>query len=131
MDDEIRVFNKFLIPLIGDKIVEDVNTDDIDAMQKQIIQNSASRKNSSTCDKVPVKNYLAFTRQVFNLAQKKKLIQSNPVTEIESLGASGSRDRVLSFREIWLFWHKIELCGVPVVTAKALKFMFATMQRGV
>jgi integrase len=76
-----------------------------------------------------VRNSLAYTRQLFNLAKKKRLISANPVEEVESLGKTGSRNRVLSFKEIWSFWNGIESAGVPIVTAKALKFALVTMQR--
>lgn len=43
------------------------------------------------------------SRQLFNLAKKRRLVSSNPVTEIESVGEAGSRSRILSFEEIWIF----------------------------
>ena len=47
------------------------------------------------------------------------------------MGHSGKRDRVLSFHEIWTLWHGLDTNKVPPVTANAIKFMLATMQRGI
>jgi len=129
--EEERVFNLDVIPLIGNKNLSEVSPDDIDEMQSRILKRAKNTASATRSGKVAVKNSLAYIRQLFNLAKKKRLIDSNPVLEIESLGTSGSRNRVLSFKEIWLFWNKIENSGVPPVTALALKFTLATMQRSI
>jgi len=127
--EEVRVFNLDVIPTIGNKYLDEVTADDIDKMQSRILKRAKNTANASRSGKVAVKNSLAYTRQLFNLAKKKRLIENNPVMEIESLGASGSRSRVLSFEEIWKFWNRFEMLSVPPVTAKALKFALVTMQR--
>lgn len=129
--EEVRVFNLDVLPIMGNKILNEVTIDDIDKMQSRILKRAKSTANASRSGKVAVKNSLAYTRQLFNLAKKKRLIENNPVMEIESLGASGSRSRILSFEEIWKFWNRFEMLGVPPVTAKALKFSLVTMQRSV
>ncbi len=131
IDVEERVFNRDIKPVIGSKPIDEVRPGDIEAIQRRIIKRAKSKSNATRSGRVAVKNTLAYTRQLFNLAKKKRLIETNPVTEIESLGASGSRDRVLSFKEIWLFWNRIENIGIPPVTARALKFVLVTMQRSV
>ena len=50
---------------------------------------------------------------------------------IEPLGQNGKRDRVLTFEEIWLVWHGLINNGATPVTAHSIKFMLATMQRGI
>ncbi|MCF6251094.1 MAG: integrase family protein [Methylococcaceae bacterium] len=131
VDVEERVFNRDIKPVIGSKPIDEVRPGDIEAIQRRIIKRAKSKSNATRSGRVAVKNTLAYTRQLFNLAKKKRLIETNPVTEIESLGSSGSRDRVLSFKEIWLFWNRIENIGIPPVTARALKFVLVTMQRSV
>ena len=37
--------------------------------------------------------------------------------------------KIWCFEEIWIFWNRIEMVGVPPVTANALKFLLSTMQR--
>lgn len=129
--EEERVFYLDVIPLIGDKDIGEVSTNDIDDIQSRILKRAKNTASASRNGKVAVKNSLAYTRQLFNLAKKRRLVSSNPVTEIDSLGVSGSRDRILSFQEIWGFWNRIELLGISPVTASALKFMLATMQRSI
>ena len=129
--EEERVFNLDVIPTIGNKNINDVTSRDIDDIQSRILKRAKNTAAASRSGKVAVKNSLAYTRQLFNLAKKKRLIDRNPVTEIESLGVSGSRSRILNFEEIWIFWNRIEMLGVPPVTAKALKFTLSTMQRSI
>ena len=129
--EEVRVFNLDVIPIIGNKNINEVTADDIDKMQSRILKRAKKTANATRSGKVAVKNSLAYTRQLFNLAKKKRLIENNPVMEIESLGTSGSRSRILSFEEIWKFWNRIEMLSIPPVTAKALKFALVTMQRSV
>jgi integrase len=129
--EESRVFSLDIIPTIGNKNIGEVTSRDIDDLQSRILKRARKTASASRGGKVALKNSLAYTRQLFNLAIKKRLIDKNPVTEIESLGTSGSRSRILNFEEIWLFWNKIEKLGIPPVTAKALKFSLTTMQRSI
>ncbi|WP_444994757.1 tyrosine-type recombinase/integrase [Aliikangiella sp. IMCC44359] len=126
--EEERIFNLDVIPVIGDIKLPDVTPDDIDKIQLRILKRAKKTKNAKRNGKVAVKNSLAYTRQLFNLAKDKKLIKTNPVAEVKSLGKAGSRDRVLNFEELWLFWNRIDKL-VPPVTARALKFGIVTMQR--
>jgi integrase len=127
--EEERVFGTDVKPVIGDILIDEVTSKDVDDIQMRIMQRAKTRHNATRGGKVAVKNTLAYTRQLFNLAKKKGILKSNPVTEIESLGVSGTRERVLSFNEIWKFWNGLEDAGVPPVTANALKFSLVTMQR--
>ncbi|MCP5299120.1 MAG: integrase arm-type DNA-binding domain-containing protein [Chromatiaceae bacterium] len=127
--EEERVLKCDVEPVIGGMFLDEVTVDDIEHIQTRILTRAKTRKNASRGGKVAIKNTLAYTRQLFNLAKKRTLIPTNPVIEIESLGESGSRDRVLSLREIWLFWNRLDQIGLPPVTVAALKFALVTMQR--
>lgn len=127
--EEMRVFGTDVIPVIGELCIDEVTPEHIDQIQTRIMKRAKDKHNATRGGKVAVRNSLAYTRQLFNLAKKKRLIDSNPVTEVDSFGVAGSRDRVLSFKELWLFWNRIETVGIPPVTAKALKFVLSTMQR--
>lgn len=129
--EEQRIFGCDVVPAIGNKFLDDVTGGDIEQIQTRILKRAKTRKNASRGGKVAVKNALAYTRQLFNLAKRRKLIATNPVVEIESLGEAGKRDRVLSFKEIWLFWNRLEATGTPPVTVAALRFELVTMQRSV
>ena len=129
LHEEKRVFFLDLIPLVGKKNLCDVTPEDIDEMQTRIIKRAQSTSKATRKGRVAVKNSLAYTRLLFNYAKKKHLIETNPINEVDSLGKSTPRSRILSFEEIWIFWNRIEMVGVPPVTAKALKFLLATMQR--
>lgn len=127
--EEQRVFSCDVVPAIGNKFLDEVTADDIECIQMSILNRAKTRKNASRGGKVAIKNTLAYTRQLFNLAKKRKLIATNPVVEVESLGQAGTRDRVLSLKELWLFWNKLDHLGIPVVTVASLKFALVSMQR--
>jgi len=127
--EEERVFACDVVPSIGNKFLDEVTTDDIERIQTRILNRAKTRKNASRGGKVAIKNTLAYTRQLFNLAKKRNLIAANPVIEVESLGVAGTRDRVLSLKELGLFWNKLDQLGMPPVTVASLKFALVTMQR--
>ena len=128
--EEERVFRLDVLPLMGNKDLREVTPDDIDEMQARILKRAKNIPGATRNGRVAVKNSLAYTRLFFNYAKKKRLIDANPVLEVDSMGASVARTRVLNFEEIWIFWNRIEMLDISPVPAKALKFLFATMQRG-
>lgn len=129
--EEQRAFKADVIPIIGDLSVDAVTHQEIDLIQNRILTRASKNRRATQNGRVSIKNTLAYTRQLFNYAERKGLIDANPVKGVESLGKSTVRSRVLSFKELWLFWNGIENVGLPPVTAKTLKFILATMQRGI
>lgn len=127
--EEQKYFERDIFPVIGEKMLDDVSMDDIEDIERRIIRRARSRDRATRNGRVAARHAIACTRRLFSLAVKKNKCAQNPVIGIESLGETGSRDRVLSFKEIWLFWNKLEVCGVPPVTASAVKFSLVTMQR--
>lgn len=135
IETEKQSFARDVLPIIGDKYLHDVTTQDIDQIQKRILEraqknNQQNQNYARQNGRGAIYHTLAYVRQLFNYAIKKGEITENPVFRVDSLGSIAVRDRVLSFKEIWLFWHRIEAIGLPPVTAKLFKFMLATMQRG-
>jgi len=135
VDTEEQTFKRDVFPLIGSKYIGEVIADDIDKIQNKIIhrakeKNKNNKNYARRSGRGAVYHTLAYTRQMFNLAVKKNLIDKNPVYSVDALGSIEVRDRVLDFKEIWLFWNRIENIGLPPVTAKVLKFILTTMQRG-
>ncbi|WP_086930236.1 tyrosine-type recombinase/integrase [Agarilytica rhodophyticola] len=130
IDHEIKILNCHAVPVIGNKPLNSVTSSDIDDIQTNILKSAAKQKNASRGGRSAVKHTLVYISQAFELAKKKhkNVVTNNPVNDIESLGEAGVRERVLSFQEIWHFWHNVEDCSSPV-TAKALKFLLVSMQR--
>lgn len=129
--EEARYLATDVLPVIGNKPLRDITPDDIDQIQKNIVLRSPKRANASRNGRVTAKHVIGCARRVLDLACRKGLIDSNPAKNIEPLGIKGKRDRVLDFKEIWLLWNNLEECNVPPVTANAIRFMLATMQRGI
>ena len=135
LKDEESAFKRDVIPVIGDKYLDEVTPEDINTIQKNILTRAKAKnkKNKNTAKKLgrsSVRHTLSYLRQFFELAKKKhKYITSNPVDDIDALGSSSVRERVLDFKEIWLFWNNIENIGRPPVLTASLKFLLVTMQR--
>ncbi|TNC82836.1 MAG: hypothetical protein C9356_02915 [Oleiphilus sp.] len=131
IDEEERYFRKDIWPVIGAKLLEEVSVNDIEDIQHRILKRAKKRARATKDGKVATKHAIACARRLFDLAVKKGHVDHNPVKDIEPLGITGRRSRVLSFAEIWTFWNRLEMLGIPPVTAKALKFSLVTMQRSI
>lgn len=129
--EEERYFKKDIWPVIGEKLLDDVSTNDIESIQHRILDRAKKRSRATRDGKVATKQAIGCVRRLFDLAIKKGYVDHNPVKGIEALGTNGRRSRVLNFSEIWTFWNRLEMLGVPPVTAKALKFSLVTMQRSI
>jgi integrase len=127
--EEERYFDKDICPVIGGKFLDEVTSGDIEEIQNNIIERASKMERANRSGRVAVKHAVACVRRLFDLAIKKGLVETNPVKNIEALGITGSRDRVMDFKEIWLFWNNLEGVGTTPVIAKALKFELVTMQR--
>jgi integrase len=127
--EEERYFHRDIWPVIGGKYFDEVTVADIEAIQHNMLKRGKKNKRASQDGKTAIKNAIACVRRLFALAIKKGLTDYNPVLNIEPLGYTKVRSRVLSFEEIWLFWNRIETLDVLPVPAKAMKFLLATMQR--
>ena len=129
--EEERYFKTDILPVLGKEPLDRITPDDINQIQKNIIDRSSKCQNATRSGRVSAKHAIGCIRRVLDLACKKGLIDQNPVHKVDPLGVSGKRDRVLSFQEIWMLWHGLEDTNVPLVTANAIKFMLASMQRGI
>ena len=130
LKEERQYFNRDIIPVIGDKPVQEITAEDIDTIQKNIIRRATKTSSANRNGRVAAKQAVGCIKRVLNIAVKKGLIPNNPAAMIEPLGQNGKRDRVLTFEEIWLVWHGLINNGATPVTAHSIKFMLATMQRG-
>lgn len=129
IDDEERYFKRDIWPVIGELTLRNVTPADIEKIQYRILERSRTRARATRGGRVATKHAVACVRRLFNLAVKKGKCKVNPVLEIDALGVSGKRDRLLTLREIYRFWHGLESSGTPPVTVAALKFALVTMQR--
>jgi integrase len=134
----IRGFEKDILPIIGKDYLQDVTSEQIDTIQKNIIARSATKPNRESGKRgrkrdgrVGVSRTLSYLSTFFNHAINKDAngMTKNPVKGVDSLGEIRVRSEILSFEEIWSFWHGIDQLAVPAVSKFALKFCLATMQR--
>ncbi len=57
-------------------------------------------------------------------------IKANPAAGLKPPAHKGSKDRVLSTKEIYLFWHGIQNTAMNPIIKGALKMVLVTLQRG-
>jgi len=134
----VRVFEKDILPVIGEEHIQNVKPNQIHIIQKTILERACPNSKEKTGNKrrkrdgrVGVSRTLSYLSTFFNHAINKDVngIVKNPVRGVDSLGENRVRSEVLSFEEIWSFWHGMEKIPVPAVSKYALMFCLATMQR--
>ena len=131
IDEEERYFRKDIWPMIGEKLLDEVSVNDIENIQHRILARARKRARANRGGRVAAKHAIACVRRLFDLAIKKGYANHNPARDIEPLGITGRRSRILELSEIWTFWNRLETVGIPPVTAKALKFLLVSMQRSI
>jgi len=115
-EEDQRILNKDVIPVIGNLHMTEVKKRDIVAVLDEIQERGAM----IACNRT-----LAVISKMFNFALERDVIEIFPVYGIKKRGEERSRDRILSDDEIRLFWKF--LGGTPV--SMLLKFLLITGQR--
>ena len=77
------------------------------------------------------RHLFAYTRRMFNMAIMWDLIEVSPCTPIKLNISPNKRERHLSPKEIYHFWHSLENVNTVPVVRLALKFMLCTASRGI
>ncbi len=83
--------------------------------------------------KAPIgaKHLFAYTRRMFNIAVMWDLMEYNPCSGLKLGIKSNKRQRHLTPKEIFEFWHMLDKAETAMVIRLALKFMLCTACRGV
>ncbi|WP_406684310.1 integrase arm-type DNA-binding domain-containing protein [Seonamhaeicola sp. MEBiC1930] len=80
---------------------------------------------------IGAKHLFAYTRRMFNIAVMWDLMEYNPCIGLKLGIKSNKRQRHLTPREIFEFWHMLDNAGTAMVIRLALRFMLCTACRGV
>lgn len=127
--DEIRALRKDIGARLGHRFAHTIETDEV----REILTVVLKRKNKRGDERSPqMANHLrSYTHRMFKLAVDWQHVPLNPVTPVERLAPTRKRTRVLSFQEIYTLWHGLPQTQMTSQVQMALKFMLATMQRGI
>jgi integrase len=117
-DEERRIFEKHVKPLLGNIKLEDIRTKDIAAMRDEIASASEQRK------------AVAVVRALLSHAKSDGLIEANPALGIKA-PQSKSRTRVLADDELRTLWNGLSapIEGIRTAMLDALRVQLLTAQR--
>ena len=118
-EDE-RMINKDVLPLLGNRKAKDVIKRDILFLLDRVAGRGAS---------IAANRTLAVTRRMFNFAMERDMIESTPCYAIKAPSKENRRDRVLSEDEIRAFWHGLDNAKMLEISKLALKLQLVTGQR--
>ncbi len=121
--DERRELIKNLVPYIGMLKMHQVKKKDLAPIFQNIVMKGNAPKG--------VRQIFAYTRHMFNVAVMWDYVEFNPCAGIKLDIKQGRRERHLSPKEVYLFWHGLDKVDLVPVMRLAAKFMLCTMTRGV
>jgi integrase len=118
-----RMFNKDVLPIIGNLPAEDVKKSHIVVITNSLIERDVPRM---------AKVILSLMRQMFRFAQDQDIIENDPTSSIRKSKIGGRdviRDRILSDKEIRELNEKTKNAKLLISTDAALWIMLSTVCR--
>lgn len=118
-----RIFEKDVLPVIGNLAVEDVKKAHIVSILNSMLERGVNRM---------AKVVLSLVRQMFRFSQDQDIVESDPTSSIRKYKIGGKdtiRDRVLSESEIKELRNKLPTANLLVTTECALWIMLSTLCR--
>jgi integrase len=113
-----RLFRKDVIPALGEKLIQDVEKQDIIKLIDSIIDRGS---------KTMANRVLAHVRRFFNWCIERDLIETSPAEKLVKPTQEKSRDRALSEKEIKELLNACDKEGYPY--GHLVKFLLVTAQR--
>ena len=130
--DEIRALRKDLGAVYGHQPVSEIDTDDIRAILTLVVNRSRGKGDFKKEGAPGAANHLRrYAHRMFRLAVQWGHISLNPVSPLDRPAPINQRTRVLSFQEMYRFWHGLPQTNMSLPSQRALRFMLVTMQRGI
>lgn len=120
---EERELKNNIIPVLGKMKVHHVKKKHLMPIFHEIIV----KRNAP----IGAKHLFAYVRRMFNIAVMWDLIEYNPCANLKLGIKSNKRQRHLTPREIYQFWHMLDNANTVLVVRLALRFMLCTACRGV
>ncbi|MBG48967.1 MAG: hypothetical protein CML05_11830 [Pseudozobellia sp.] len=120
---EYNELNRNIIPAIGRMKVHQVKKKHLVPIFSEMIMVRNAPQGA--------RHLFAYVRRMFNMAIMWALIEVNPCRAIKLNISPNRRERHLSPKEVYLFWHRLEEVNTVPVVRLALKFMLCTASRGI
>ncbi len=126
MEGERYLLRRFILPRLGDRPFGDLRRAEIIAFIEKV---------GAVAGPISANRAHATLRQMLNFAVRRGLIEANPALSVQRVFPEGSRDRVLSARELIAVWDHLErvrrgeAAGVSPRVAIALQLCLLTLQR--
>lgn len=118
--DDKRTFERDVIPMIGRMKVHKVKRRHVSAVVKKIVERGSAGQADHT---------LSYIKRLFNVALQWGYVEFNPCQGLEKIKSYAPRERVLSPKEVWKFWHGLDDTPLYPVIKYALRFTLCTMTR--
>lgn len=126
MEGERYLLRRFLLPRLGDRPFMELRRVEIIAFIEAV---------GAEAGPISANRAHAVLRQMLNFAVRRGLIEANPALSVQRVFPEGSRDRVLSPRELAMVWDHLERTrkgeaeGMTPSSAIALQLCLLTLQR--
>lgn len=118
-----RMFEKDVLPLLGERVVEDIRKGDVMQVVDALAERGVKRMS---------KLIFSMIRQMFNFAVERDYIEANPTAAINKskvFGADNQRDRILSADEINMLAQRLPQANLLHTTQAALWIALGTCCR--
>ena len=120
-EEDERILNKDVVPRWGKRKITEIRKGDILGLSDQITNRQAPAMSNNT---------FRVIRAMFNWAVEQDYLEVSPTIKIKKLpNPKISRDRVLSFEEIKIFWKALDDISISLQARNALKLVLITAQR--
>lgn len=118
--EDVRIIEKDLIRPFGHLRADEISRRDIIRLINGIKDRGAPIMANRT---------LALISRIFNFGIEQAIVESNPGKRIKSPGREHRRDRVLTDKEIKIFWDRLDETKINIHIKQALRLILVTAQR--
>ncbi len=118
-EDE-RILNKDVLPAWGKRKARDIRRRDVILLLDTIVERGAP---------VAANRTLGVIRRMFNFAVARDLLDATPVAMVKAPAKETPRDRILSAKEMRVFWKGLDAAAITPAIKLALKLQLVTGQR--
>lgn len=118
--EDKRILELDILPRWKRRKAKDIQRRDVIALVDEVVKRGAPIQANRT---------FGIIRKMFNFALSRDLIPYSPCAGISPPSQENQRDRVLTEKEIYAFWHGIDKANMQQPTKLALKLILVTAQR--
>jgi integrase len=118
--EDFRIFEKDVMPAWGKRKAKEITRRDVILLLDNIVDRGSP---------IIANRTLAAVRRMFNFAIERDILEVNPCYAVKAPAKENKRERLLSLKEIKIFWDKLDTAGMTELSKIALKLQLTTAQR--